>query len=51
MKYEKDKKLKKVQSYKEQVLKNLNEMEYQRKSPNKNLSKTQRKALEKKIVE
>jgi hypothetical protein len=51
MNYDKTKKLDKVQKYKALVVKNLSDQEVNRKQYNKNMSKTQRKALEKKIIE
>ena len=51
MSYDKEKKIKKVQSYKEIVKKNLADQERAKNSPNKNMTKMQRKAVEKKIVE
>ena len=51
MSYDKEKKIKKVQSYKEIVKKYLADQERAKNSPNKNMTKMQRKAVEKKIVE
>jgi hypothetical protein len=39
MTYDKEKKIKKVKSYKEVVVKNLADMEKSKNSPNKNMSK------------
>jgi len=51
MKYDKRKKIEKLKTYKREVnIKERNIIE-SRKSPGKNLSKTQRKILEKKIIQ
>ena len=51
MNYDKKKKIDKVIRYKQLVTKNLADQEVLRKTPNKSMSKPQRKALEKKIIE
>lgn len=51
MSYDKAKKLDKVIKYKQVVTKNLADQEVLRRTPNKSMSKQQRKNLEKKIIE
>jgi hypothetical protein len=50
MKYEKKKKIDKLKSYQKEIQQKLFSFESQRKACGKNMTKAQRKALEKKII-
>ena len=51
MKYEKKKKIEKLKSYQKEIQQKLFSFESQRKACGKNMTKAQRKALEKKIIQ